>query len=131
MSLSKMTNHHVSQQIKEKTSTVLDFIVKERILAITVLCSIVTFQFISIFKSNMFDPWLELILPDYLFDYLNITIRDGVEMNKIDQKKLVLDFGQVFKGFITWIFMISVLYILYKYTSLQDNPFGNPGVAIM
>ncbi len=71
--------------IKQTSPSVLDFIVKERILTITVLCSIVTFQFISTFKSNMFDPLLELVLPDHLFDYLNVTIRDGVEMNKIDQ----------------------------------------------
>ena len=111
--------------------TLLDFIIRERILAITVVCSIITFQFISTFKINIVDPILELLFPDYLFDYLNITIRDGVEIQKIDQKKLIVDFGQIFKAFISWFFMIGLLFILYRYTRLQDIHSGNPGVAIM
>jgi large-conductance mechanosensitive channel len=111
--------------------SLLDFILRERILAITVVCSIITFQFISVFKINIVDPFLELLFPDYVFDYLNITIREGIEQQKIDQKKLVIDFGQIFKAFISWFFMIGILYIIYKYTRVQDIHSGNPGVAIM
>ncbi len=112
------------------SESLFDFIQRERILAITVVCSIVTFQFISSFKNNLVDPFLEIMFPDYLFDYLNITLRDGIDMQKID-KKLVIDFGMTFKSFISWIFMIGCLYILYRYTRLPDINKGNPGVAVM
>lgn len=112
------------------SESLFDFIQRERILAITVVCSIVTFQFISSFKTNLVDPFIEIMLPDYIFDYLNITLRDGVDMQKID-KKLIIDFGLTFKAFITWIFMIGCLFILYKYTRLPDIKGGNPGVALM
>jgi large-conductance mechanosensitive channel len=120
-----------TQQVPQIANSVLDFIVKERILSLTVLCSIATFQFINSFKAGLVDPILEFILPEYVFDYLNITVREGYEQPKIDQKKLVIDLGQLLKGFFTWIVMIGIFYILYKYTRLQVSPGGNPGVAIM
>lgn len=112
-------------------SSVLDFILKERIIAITVICSIVTFQFISTFKNFIVDPLLDFMLPDHLFDYLNVTIRDGIDMPKIDQKKLVIDFGQLLREFIKWTCVITILFILATYTRLPNIETGNPGVAIM
>jgi len=112
-------------------SNIIDFILRERILAITVICSIVTFQFISTFKGNITDPLLDFMLPDHLFSFLNLKIRDGYSIPKPDQKEIIIDLGQLLKEFIKWICVIAILFILVKYTRLQDIISGNPGVAIM
>jgi large-conductance mechanosensitive channel len=112
--------------------SLLKFILAERILSITVICSIITFQFISTFKVNIVDPLLDFVLSEDKFNFLNITIRDGYEVQKFENKKLVLDFGQVFKEFVKWIFIIAILFLLAKYVKIQDNPLGNiAGSAIM
>ena len=119
-------------QPQTKFNSLLNFILAERILSITVICSIITFQFISTFKVNIADPLLDFVLSDDKFNFLNITIRDGQEIPKIENKKLVLDFGQVFKEFVKWIFVLSILFMLAKYVRIQDNPQGNiMGAAIM
>lgn len=110
---------------------ILDFILKERILAITVIASIITFQFISTFKVNLVDPLLDFILPNNYFENLNLVIRPGYEPPSVDQKQLTLDFGESLREFIKWIFVIFLLFILVSFTSLQNIPHGNPGVAIM
>jgi large-conductance mechanosensitive channel len=109
----------------------LSFIVSERLLSITVICSIITFQFISTFKLNIVDPILDFMLPEEKFNYLNFTIRDGNEVPKIENKKLVLDFGQIIKELFKWGFVLTILYLLARYTSIQDEVKGNPGSAIM
>ena len=111
--------------------SILDFILRERFITITVFGSIVTFQFLSTFKTYILDPILDFILSEHLFDFLNITIRDGVEIQKIDQKKLIIDFGQLLREFMKWIVAIAMLYVLSIKTNLQDNVNGNPGVAVM
>ncbi len=117
--------------MSDRFENVLSFIISERLLAITVVCSIITFQFISTFKINILDPLMDFMLPEERFNYLNFTIRDGNEVPKIENKKLVIDVGQVFKEFIKWICVITVLYFLAKYTNIQDISTGNPGAAIM
>ncbi len=112
-------------QPAHKYNNLLNFILAERILSITVICSIITFQFISTFKINIVDPLLEFVLSDEKFNFLNLTIRDGQEMPKIENRKLVLDFGQVFKELVKWVFIITILFLLAKYVKIQDNPFGN------
>jgi large-conductance mechanosensitive channel len=115
----------------ERYSSVLSFILSERLLSITVICSIITFQFISTFKINIIDPLTEFLLAEEKFSFLNITIREGVEIPKYEPKKLVLDFGQVFREFIKWIIVITIMFLLAKYTKIQDDVQGNPGAAIM
>lgn len=108
-----------------------DFLLRERVLTITVFTSIITFQFISTFKINIMDPLLEYLLPEKYFEYLRITIREGPEMQKMPQRPLVIDFGQLLREFFKWLFMIYLLYNLYKYSNIQDSKMGNPGVAIV
>jgi len=112
-------------------NSILSFILSERLLSITVICSIITFQFISTFKINVIDPLLDFVLSDEKFNFLNFTIRDGVDIQKPEPRKLVIDFGQVFKEFVKWIFVIALLFLLAKYTRIQDEIGGNPGVAIL
>lgn len=116
-----------------KYNNLLNFILSERILSITVVCSIITFQFISTFKINIVDPLLDFVLSDEKFNFLNVTIRDGIDpIPKFENKKLVLDFGQVFKELVKWVFIITILFLLAKYVKIQDNPLGNiNGNAIM
>jgi hypothetical protein len=109
----------------------LSFILRERLLSITVICSIITFQFISTFKINLFDPLLDFLIPEDKIDFLNVTIRDGVELPKYEPKKLVLDLGQIFKETLKYIFVIFIFYLLASYTRMQDEPNGNPGSAIL
>ena len=46
-------------------------------------------------------------------------------------KKLSINIGQFLKDFLKWFFVIVLLYLLAKYTRVQDEPRGNPGVAVM
>lgn len=109
---------------------VLSFILSERLITITVIGSIVTFQFVGTFKTDIVDPLLEFMLPEENFGFMNITIRDGIEMNTPSPKKLKMKFGNFFKEFIKWIFVITILFLLAKYSRFPDDGF-NPGVAIM
>jgi large-conductance mechanosensitive channel len=117
--------------MSKKDSSLLDFVLRERLVTLTVICSIVTMQFISTFKVNLFDPLLDFAIPEEKIDFLNVTIRDGVAIDKYDTKKITLDFGQVLKEFVKWLFVIFLIYMLYIYTSLPDIPTGNPGVAVI
>jgi large-conductance mechanosensitive channel len=114
------------------SSTLIDFLLRERVLTVTVLASIITFQFITVFKINITDPLLELAFPDTYFDFLKIKIRDGVEMPKPPPRQIVIDFGALLKALIGWLIMIYLIYLLYKYSRLQESPGGNhQGAAIM
>jgi large-conductance mechanosensitive channel len=115
----------------DRYKNILSFILSERILTITVLLSIFTFQFISSFKICIVDPLVDFVLASDNFDFMSVTIRDGVEY-KTEQRKLVVDFGTFFKEFIKWVFLISIMYVLAKYTRFPDEPLGNfTGSAIM
>ena len=111
--------------------SVLSFILSERILTLTVIASVITFQLLNTFKGFLFDPIMDFIMPTEKFDFLNVTIRDGYDMPMPDSKKLVLDFGPCLKEVIKWIFIIFLVFLLSKYTYLQDDKMGNPGVALM
>lgn len=108
--------------------SVLDFIVKERVLSITVVCSIVTFQFISELKTGLVDPMFEFVLPEHVFDFLNVTIREGLEPPKPSQKKIAIDFGKLVKGLFTWIMAIGLIFVFYKYTRVYST-WWTPRVA--
>ncbi len=115
----------------DRYKSLLSFILSERLLTITVLGSIFTFQFISSLKMTIIDPLLDFIFPVESFNFLNIKIRDGVEYPQ-EPKKLSLDFGTFFKSLITYTLVIFILYTLAKYTRFPDDPQGNiRGAAIM
>jgi len=64
------------------------------------------------------------MLPQQNFDFMNITIREGEKM-EMPERHLELRFGHFFRSFVTWLLMITVLYVLYKFTSFPDNINGN------
>jgi large-conductance mechanosensitive channel len=111
--------------------TLLSFILSERLLTITVLGSIFTFQFIGSIKQYIINPLLDFVLPEENFSFMNLVIRDGISFPKPEPKKLVIDFGSFFKEFVIWIFMITILFLMAKYTRFPTDLGGNPGVAIM
>jgi large-conductance mechanosensitive channel len=115
----------------DRYKSILSFILSERLLTITVLGSIFTFQFIAGIKNFIIDPLMDFMLPDENFGFMNLVIRDGIDFQRPEPKKLVVDFGSFFKEFVKWVFLITVLFILAKYTRFPNEMGGNPGVSIM
>lgn len=115
----------------DRYKSIISFILSERLLTITVLGSIFTFQFIASLKNFIIDPLTDFILSEENFGFMNLVIRDGIEYPKAEPKKLVVDFGSFFREFIKWIFLITILFLLAKYTRFPDEVGGNPGVSIM
>lgn len=110
----------------------ISFILSEKILTITVICSIITFQFISSFKNNITDPIINFMLPEEYFSYLHLVLRDGVEVPKPTPKKLVLDFGQVLRDLVLWMVLIGLVLLMAAYIRFQDTPQGNVmGAAVL
>jgi large-conductance mechanosensitive channel len=100
-----------------KDLSLLDFVKKERLIALTAICSIVTMQFLNSFKYNLLDPTLDFMIPEEKIDFLNVTIRDGVGSSNYETKRLTLDFGQVLKEFVKWLIVIFLVYSIYVYVS--------------
>ena len=116
---------------KHSYSNVIRFILSENLLTISVIGSVITFQFLSTFKLTLIDPLLNFALPHDKFNFMNITLKDGDEP-PIADNKISLDFGLFFKEFVSWTLMIVLLFILAKYTRFPDTPGGNvSGAAIM
>jgi large-conductance mechanosensitive channel len=104
--------------------TIFRFILRERFITLTVIGSIFTFSFISSLKADIIDPMLDIVLPEDFFGYMNITLREG-EKQQMPLRHVELRVGNFFKQFVTWIFTISVLFILAIYTKFPDEPLGN------
>ncbi len=114
------------------TNDVIKFILKERFLTLTVIGSIFTFQFISSMKFNLIDPLFDFLLADDHFNFMSVKIRDGIELQKPEPKKLTIEFGNFFKEFIKWLFVMTCLYFIKKYTDFPNDPKGNiHGAAIL
>jgi large-conductance mechanosensitive channel len=113
-----------------KYKNLLSFILSERLLTITVLGSIFTFQFISAFKFCIVDPLLDFVIPPESFGFLNVVIREGVPMYT-EPRQISLDFGNFFKALITYIFLISILFMLAKFTRFPSSGGNTSGAAIM
>lgn len=121
-----------SSQISDKrcSESIFNFILSERFLTLTVIGSIFTYAFVSSMKGDLIDPFLQFLFSEDYFDFMDVTLRDGEKMPRY-RKKLELRFGNFFKEFITWMFVMFILHILCNYTSYPRQPGGNPGVAIM
>jgi large-conductance mechanosensitive channel len=114
-----------------RTSTIFNFILSEKFITLTVLGSIFTFSFISSLKNDVIDPLLHIILPEELFEFMNIVLREG-EKPPIIPRQVEIRMGNFFKEFITWMFLMSILFILANYTKFPDHIEGNKsGAAIM
>lgn len=110
--------------------SIFRFILRERFLTLTVIGSIFTFSFIGSLKADIIDPLLQFMLSENDFDFMDITIRDGDKPPRLN-RAIEMRFGRFFREFVTWLFIVAVLYILYKFTDFPDQIEGNPGVAVM
>ena len=116
----------------DRYENLLTFTLSEKFITLTVIGSIFTFAFISSMKGDLIDPFIDFIMPDENFDFMNITMRDGIEIPVPYPKKIKLNVGNFFKAFITWIFAISILFVLAKFSRFPDSRGGNVhGAAIM
>jgi len=119
-------------QTPDRYKNVLSFLLSERFLTLTVIGSVFTFSFIASLKADIIDPLLHFVLPEENFGFMDVVIRDGVEIPQPKPKQLELKLGNFFREFVTWLFTISVLYLLAKYTRFPDTMEGNIlGAAIM
>lgn len=114
--------------------TLLDFIYNERLLTITVICSILTFQVINVFKTYVTDPLFDFIFPHKYFDFMKINLKNisqNIEPMSVYDKNIDIDLGLFLREFIKYLIMLYIFYILSVYTKLPNETSGNPGVAIM
>jgi len=115
----------------DKHANVIRLILSEKWLTITVIGSVITFQFISSFKGDIIDPLLDFALPADKFSFMDIVVRDGEDMMPRNPK-LVLRFGDWFREFIKWGCVIVLLFLVSKYTNFPETKNGNTtGAAIM
>jgi large-conductance mechanosensitive channel len=116
--------------VPKTDESIFRFILRERFLTLTVIGSIFTFAFINSLKSDIIDPLLQFMLSEENFGFMDITIREGEKMPPI-QRQIELRFGNFFREFVTWLLIITTLYVLYKFTGFPDQITGNPGVAVV
>jgi len=107
-------------------TNIFKFILNEKFITITVLGSIFTFAFISSLKGDIIDPLLHFAMPEDFFGFLDITLRDGEKIN-MPPRQIELRLGNFFREFITWLFAVSILYVLATRTSFPDLSGGNSG----
>jgi large-conductance mechanosensitive channel len=93
-------------------------------LTLTIIGSVFTFQFVSSMKFNLIDPLFEFLLPDDHFNFMSIKIRDGIELQKLEPKKITIEFGNFFKEFVKWLFVMYCLYTLKTYTDFPEGVHG-------
>lgn len=108
----------------ERTSTIFNFILSERFITLTVLGSIFTFAFVSSLKGDIIDPLLHILFPEEFFGFMDVVLREGEKMPKAP-RQIEVRMGNFFREFITWITLMSVLFILAKYTRFPDHIEGN------
>lgn len=88
-------------------------------ISLTVVASIFSYKLLNSFLDNIFFPILDLfILPDKKFHKLSTVYNANLEKNNkvIDENKLeyAIRPGIFLKDFITWVFVIIILYIIYR-----------------
>lgn len=115
----------------DRYKSVLTFTLSERFITLTVIGSVFTFAFISSIKGDLIDPLLHFAMPEENFSYMNMTIRDGEQMAMPSPKQLTMKFGNSFRELVIWLSVISVLFLLARYTRFPDHIKGNPGVAVL
>lgn len=115
----------------ERHKNLINFILNERFITLTVLGSIFTFSFVGSFKADIVEPMMHFILPEENFGFMDITIRDGESIPMPTPLRIDLRAGNFFREFIIWLFLMGILFILAYYTKYPDHYGGNPGVAIM
>lgn len=113
------------------SDNIINFVLREKFLTLTVIGSIFTFSFIQSLKGDIIDPITHFVLPEENFSFMDVTIRDGEKIIP-PPRQLEVRLGNFFREFVTWLFAISVLYMLHKFTKFPDTVGGNSqGAAIM
>ena len=107
-----------------------EFIRDEKLVTLTVLGSIFTFAFVSSLKNDLVDPLLHVIFPEDFFGYMDIVIREG-EKPQMPPRQIEVRMGNFFREFITWMFLVCILYVLGKYAKFPTHPNGSSGAAVM
>jgi large-conductance mechanosensitive channel len=115
----------------QRTKDIMNFILSERLCTITVLGSIFTFAFVSSLKNDIIDPLLRILFPEEFYGFMDVVIREGEKMQKAPMQ-VEVRMGNFFREFVTWIILISILFILAKYTRFPDHVEGNSiGAAVV
>lgn len=113
---------------------VIKFLIHEKFLTIAVLGSVITFQFVSTFKTSIIDPLLDFVLPADKFNFMNIVLREA-DTSVLQRMELSLGIGTFFKEFIKWMIGLVLIFLLAKYSKfprLYGKEAGNySGAAIM
>ena len=117
--------------MEKKYNNVIRLILEEKWFTITVIGSVMTFQFISAFKADLLDPFMDFILPYEKFEFMDIVVKEGLETVP-QNPKLTLRIADFFKEFVKWGFIIVVLFLIGKYTTFPETEGGNSlGAAAM
>lgn len=98
----------------------LSFVLNERLLTITVVASAIIFALIGALKRDIMDPFVDFMMPDEHFRFMDITIRDGEAPPEPNPKKIQLRFGDFFKELITALLFLSLIFLLSKYVIISD-----------
>jgi len=103
-----------------------EFVLREKWITITVLGSIFTFSFINSLKSEIIDPLAYFIMPEEIFEFMNLDIRENGD------RSITVKIGAFLRALVTWLFLMCVLYLLCFYTNFPDIAEGNiKGAAIV
>lgn len=114
-----------------RTKDVVSFLLSEKYISLTVLGSIFTFAFVSSLKNDIIDPLLHILFPEEFFNFMDVVLREGEKMHKVP-RQVEVRMGNFFREFVTWIVLISLLFILAKYTRFPDHVEGNSiGAAVI
>jgi len=116
--------------MSERDNNIFRFILRERYLTLTAVGSVFVMMFLGSFKVDVIDPLFYFIFSEENFDFMNITIRDGEKMPRME-RHIELRFGNFFREFVIILVIFATLYALSKFTNFPDIPLGNPGVAVV
>lgn len=112
----------------QRTKDVVNFVLSEKFISLTVLGSIFTFAFVSSLKNDIIDPLLHIIFPEEFFCFMDIVLREGEKMPR-PPRQIEVKMGNFFREFVTWIILMSGLFILAKYTRFPDHLEGNSSAS--
>ncbi len=110
--------------------TLIKFILEKHLITLTAIGGIFTFAFVGSFKGDILDPLLHFIFPDEFFNFMNITIREGEQMQP-PPMPITLRIGNFFKSMVTWMIAMCGIYLLHKYTRFPDIKDGNIRGAVL
>lgn len=114
-----------------KEHELFEFMTNERLLTLTVIGSVFTFAFVASLKRDIVDPLLMMAVPEDFFGFMNVVVREGERPEKVT-RAVEIRMGSFFREFVTWMLVVGVLYVTFKYTKFPRTPGGNTnGAAIM